>query len=237
MPFPLSLLNSRSSQHPSRSSSPGVDGYDSSSSTDSTETAKSSVHRVHSDHNRSHRSSSYVVSSSTSLHAPAGTFLGTPEFLLHPPIDAGRSSVSSTATSTPVPSRAPSPLPQFYSSTPSSTYTSDADSEPTSPLLARNRRHRWWVDDGRRWWGYGRDGRRRRRRRESFFSARSIKRLLRTVIRHPLFPTQPTSIVSAAPCSFPVYSVAGKLLGLLLPSQRSWGCTGHTAHRTRLLHH
>ena len=198
MPFPLNLLNSRQSSQSHRSDSPNIDGYDTSSSSDSTETAKSL--RPQRDHNRPQRPS-YVVSSSTSLHTPPGNFVSTPDFILHPSLDHPRPS-SSQNSSVPSPSRPHPPLPQFYS-TPSSTYTSDADSEPTSPLLSRTRRRRWWVDDSSRWWSSQSDRRRRRRRRDSCFSVRSFKRLIRAIIRHPLFPTQPTSIVSPFSLSFP----------------------------------
>lgn len=214
MPFPLSLLANRNPPPPPRVLSPTPNEYDSASSTDSTETAKShclSQHTHAHGHASSHlhpsgHRSSFVASSSTSLLPPSGSFAASSEFLLHPTShhsepaasSAGRLSVSSTATSTPIPSRSTSPLPQFFTaSTPSSSaYTSDADSEPTSPLLARNRKNsRWWYDDSRRWWISNRDSRRRRRRRENCLGTRSITRIVRMILRHPLFPTSPTSIV------------------------------------------
>ena len=192
MPFRLDLLgprNTRSSSNTNPRVSISSSGdYDSSDSTDSTETAKSCFRSPHDTRD----SNVYVASSSTSYRASS-------EFLLHPSHsthDPGRLSTSSSVVPTPIPSRSGSPLPQFFSSTQSSSCTSDADSEPTSPLLPRNRRNRWWNDDGRRWWVASREGRRRRRRKGSWYSPRSIRRFIRAVLRHPLFPTQPTSIVS-----------------------------------------
>lgn len=187
MPFQLNILGPRD-RHPHpppRISSPGVDDYDSEDSTDSNVTRKSY-------RNVSHHRPPFVASSS-SLRTPS--FLGSSDYLLHPHADHGRLSLSSTATSTPIPSRSASPLPQFFPSVPSSTYASDADSEPTSPLLARNRKSRWWNDDGRRWWIASHDVRKRKRRRAGCFNFRSLKRIVRMILRHPLFPTQPTAIV------------------------------------------
>lgn len=226
MPFPLNLLGPRSPQPPRLPSPGPDDYDSSSSTDSAStakfhahpsHSPRAVNHHEINQHPQSHHfgsraghRTSFTASASSSLLAPSGSsFVGSSEYLLHPhshshPLaqgDAsggGRLSVSSTATSTPIPSRSTSPLPQFYSSAsaPSSTYTSDADSEPTSPLLARNRKNRWWNDDGRRWWLTPRDTRRRRRRRDGCFSARSFKRAIRVILRHPLFPTQPTSIVS-----------------------------------------
>ncbi|KAI5121248.1 hypothetical protein M0805_002294 [Coniferiporia weirii] len=208
MPFPLGLLGSRTTRNiPPRISTPNPldNDYDSASSTDSTETAKSCPRSSHDSRDRS----SYVASASSSL-APYRT---STDCLLHPPShEPGRFSQSSTATSTPVPSRTSSPLPQFYSSAPSSSCTSDADSEPTSPLLPRNRKNRWWNDGSQRWWTASREGRRKRRRKESWYSVRSIRRFVRIVLRHPLFPTQPTSIL----VSLLVLTIFAILLTLLL---------------------
>ncbi|OCB90095.1 hypothetical protein A7U60_g2653 [Sanghuangporus baumii] len=211
MPFRLNLLSPRNTRNSQTNPRLSITGdYDSSDSTDSTETAKSCFRSSHDgrDHNV------YVASSSTSL-APSASYRASSEFLLHPSShyhDSGRISSSSSAVPTPIPSRTGSPLPQFFSSAQSSSCTSDADSEPTSPLLPRNRRNRWWNDDGRRWWLASHEGRRRRRRRGSWYSPRSVRRIVRAVLRHPLFPTQPTSIL----LTLLVLTIFGILLTLLL---------------------
>jgi hypothetical protein len=189
MPFALNLLPPRS---PSRSHRP-LDDYDGnsscSSSTESNVTVRSSRGSATGAPTARPRSSMQRTSSLTST-----TTQGPPEFLLPQSVNPS-----------PVPSRSPSPLPIHYASpgASSSSYTSDADSEPTSPLLglANARRRYWWNDDAHSWWHMGSrpdDSRRRRRRlrRETRFGFRSLKRQVRQLIRHPLFPKQPTSIVS-----------------------------------------
>ncbi|KAG6814053.1 hypothetical protein H0H92_003100 [Tricholoma furcatifolium] len=95
--------NTRKLQPPSL-----LDDYDSTSSTDS-------------DRNNAR----------TRLVATAATTAPRSDFLYpHSHHQSGRSSVSSTATSTPLPSRSSSPLPQFYPSNPSSSCTSDSESLP-----------------------------------------------------------------------------------------------------------
>lgn len=190
MPFALNLLPPRSS--PSRSQGP-LDDYDGnsscSSSTESNETIRSS--RGPTAALTARPRSSMQRTSSTQITST--TAQGPPEFLL-----------PQSANPSPVPSRSPSPLPIHYISpgASSSSYTSDADSEPTSPLLglANSRRRSWWNDDAHRWWLMGsRPNSRRRRqrlRRETRFNFRSLKRQVRRLIRHPFFPKQPTSIVS-----------------------------------------
>ncbi|KAG5647962.1 hypothetical protein DXG03_006996 [Asterophora parasitica] len=149
----------RAPAHNPRRTTIMVDDYDSASSTDED--------RIH---HRSHVQSNSVASSS---------------FLFAP---SGRSSLSSTATSTPLPSRSNSPLPQFYSSNPSSSCTSDTDSEPVSHLL-RNRNH-WWRENRRSWWSVS-----RRRRKRDGCTLRFIKKWTRRLVRHPFFPSQPITIV------------------------------------------
>ncbi|KDR84965.1 hypothetical protein GALMADRAFT_233482 [Galerina marginata CBS 339.88] len=111
---------------------------------------------------------------------------------LFPP--SGRSSVSSTASSTPLPSRSTSPLPQFYPVAQSSSSPSDSDSEePSSPLLRDHpNRNPWWREHGRRtWWS----GTNRRRQKRGWRITRVSKRWLRRLVRHPFFPSQPITIV------------------------------------------
>lgn len=116
-------------------------------------------------------------------------------FLFPPRNPSRHSSLNSTTHSTPVPSRSPSPHPhpshQFYPSGLSSSCPSDTDDEPNSPLLSWSRsRNSWWREQRGQWWGPS-----RRRRRRSWRITRLVKRWLRSVIRHPLFPSQPITIV------------------------------------------
>ncbi|KAF8807379.1 hypothetical protein BYT27DRAFT_7189471 [Phlegmacium glaucopus] len=107
---------------------------------------------------------------------------------------SGRSSTSSTASSTPLPSRSNSPLPQLYPSNHSSSCPSesDSDTEPSSPLLLdRVNRDSWWREDRRTWWSSST----RRRRKKGGRIVRFLKRWLRRLVRHPFFPSQPTTIV------------------------------------------
>jgi hypothetical protein len=153
-----------------------AEDYDSSSSTESTETP------------RSHHSQPR-----TRVPFPTSTATGSssPNFLLPLPGGSGRSSL----TSTPVPSRSSSPLPHFFSSVPSSSCTSDTESEPNSPLLGGRPRSPWWREDRRRWWTIGRNVRSRRKRHGGYL--RTIKKCIRRLLRHPFFPRQPITIVRA----------------------------------------
>ncbi|KAF8078648.1 glycosyltransferase family 31 protein [Lyophyllum atratum] len=151
--------------NPRRSTSTMLDGYDSASSTDSD--------RIH---------------GRTRLLPTGASSAPRPDFLFPPHHQSGRSSVSSTATSTPLPSRSTSPLPQFYSSNPSSSCTSDTDSEPMAHLL-RNR-NLWWRENRRSWWSVS-----RRRRRRDGRIVRFLKKWTRRLVRHPFFPSQPITIV------------------------------------------
>lgn len=119
------------------------------------------------------------------------------------------SSVCSTATNTPVPSRAPSPPPFYYSGT--SSCSSDSESEPDSPLLGPTRRRQSWRESERpRWWslpfGSGSSSvnvtepwRRRRQWRDLKGILRSCKRIFRRMVRHPFFPKTPVTIVRLVP--------------------------------------
>ncbi|EJF66745.1 hypothetical protein DICSQDRAFT_151176 [Dichomitus squalens LYAD-421 SS1] len=130
---------------------------------------------------------------------------------LYPPDarEAASHSVCSTATSTPIPSRAPSPF-LYYSGT--SSCDSDSESEPESPLLGEVgiRRRSGWLEDERPRWRLFRLGagghanvhangeiwrRRRRRWRDFVWGLRSSKRLLRRLVRHPFFPKTPVTIL------------------------------------------
>ena len=131
---------------------------------------------------RNHAKSRQPSSSATSSHS---------HFLAIP---SRRSSTSSTASSTPLPSRSNSPLPQLYptnqfSSCPSE---SDSDSEPRSPLLLNIvNRDDWWRENRRPWWSSST----RRRRKKTWRIVRFLRRWLRRLVRLPFFPSQPITIV------------------------------------------
>jgi len=112
-------------------------------------------------------------------------------FLFPPSARASRSS-------TPVPSRSTSPLPQFYPTTLASSSCpsdSDSDEEPTEPLF-RDRvgrdRDPLWRERRRPWWTVSN----RRRPKQGGWIVRGARRWLRGLVRHPLFPSQPITIVS-----------------------------------------
>lgn len=109
----------------------------------------------------------------------------------------GRVSLSSTASSTPLPSRAPSPLPRYYHHQhhPSSSCPSDSETELNSPLIrSTSSSSRYpWIRESRRsssWWSAP-----RRRSRNTNKVARTLRRWMRYVVRHPLFPAQPITLV------------------------------------------
>ncbi|SJL05639.1 uncharacterized protein ARMOST_08985 [Armillaria ostoyae] len=112
-----------------------------------------------------------------------------PAFLYLPQSHSGRTSVSSTANSTPVPSRSTSPLPQFFiSHASSSSCSSETESESGSPLLTRRTPSTWRED--RRWWSFT-----RRKRRRGGGVLRTLKKWTRRIVRHPLVPQQPITII------------------------------------------
>ena len=118
---------------------------------------------------------------------------------LYPPRPPSVSlSACSSVTSTPLPSRAPSPLQSYYSGT--SSCDSDSEDEPDSPLLSRTRQEPPWRETERpRWFLRLRtnDARRGRLRwRDVVWGLRSCKRLVRRLVRHPFFPKTPVTIVS-----------------------------------------
>lgn len=174
MAFSINLLRPQSP----RADPPNhLESYDSSSSTDSEDTAR---------HTRSRAAFVPSTSATGSSDSPRSTV-----FLFPPTRPIGRSPVSSTASSTPVPSRSTSPLPQFYPPNHSSSCPSDTDSEPHSPLMRGSPNfHPWWRDNRRGWWSTS-----RRRRKRSGYVARTLKRWMRRVLRHPFFPSQPITIV------------------------------------------
>jgi hypothetical protein len=120
-------------------------------------------------------------------------------FLFRGPESSTRSSVCSTAATTPAHSRSASPSPLFYSSAPS-TCSSDTDSDPASPLLTSGLERPWWREDAttrRRWWPVSNNFSPRRRRRGHNYNwgFRAFKRILRRLCRHPFVPKQPVMIV------------------------------------------
>ncbi|KIJ68480.1 glycosyltransferase family 31 protein [Hydnomerulius pinastri MD-312] len=103
------------------------------------------------------------------------------------------SSESSSSSATPTPSRVPSPSPSFPSHRLSSS-ASDADGEPGSPLLGLGA-YTSYRDGSRGWWNLSPTSRRRRKRDARLW--RTMKKGARRVVRHPLFPQQPLSIIFA----------------------------------------
>ncbi|KAF8922596.1 hypothetical protein CPB85DRAFT_1268279 [Mucidula mucida] len=114
--------------------------------------------------------------------SPRPTFL----FL---PSSPGRNSANSTANSTPNVSRSTSPLPQYFTLAHSSC-SSETESEPSSPLLSRRTSSGTWRQQDRRWWEFSN----RRRRREGRF-LRILKKWMRRIVRHPLVPKHPITII------------------------------------------
>ncbi|KAG6336678.1 hypothetical protein ID866_2425 [Astraeus odoratus] len=102
---------------------------------------------------------------------------------------------SSESTAMPTPSRAPSPSPSYPSHRFSSSI-SEADNGPNSPLLVGFGGARPTFRDGiRNLWNVNQNSRRRRKRERRIW--RSIKKAARRVVRHPLFPRQPLTIIFA----------------------------------------
>lgn len=100
--------------------------------------------------------------------------------------DGGRS--SSESSTTPTPSRAPSP--SLYPSHRPSFSISEADGSPASPLLFSPGIRR---GDVRNWWNLSPNSRRRRKRERTVW--RALKKAARRIVRHSLFPRQPLTIV------------------------------------------
>ncbi|THV07757.1 hypothetical protein K435DRAFT_742169 [Dendrothele bispora CBS 962.96] len=122
---------------------------------------------------------------------------------------SGHSNCSS-ASSTPVPSRAGSPLPQFLISNPSyssSSYSESESEQEFAPSLGRNRRSSW-RGDRTRWWPLPPSGGRRR----DFSLFRKIKRFFRRIVRHPFVPKTPLTII----LSFMIFTFFAISLTLLL---------------------
>ncbi|KZT30563.1 glycosyltransferase family 31 protein [Neolentinus lepideus HHB14362 ss-1] len=170
-----------------------VDEYEPSSGTESSETPsrRSSVYYP--------RPRNPFIASSSSpsnlLQIPSRNPTPVSDYYRHHPSGVSSRSVCSTATNTPLPSRSASPLPHFLASGSSSACTSDSESEPyesASPLLGTPRGP-WWREDRRRWWMFGTPTRRRRRRGFSWW--RRLKRGIRKIVQHPLFPSQPITII------------------------------------------
>ncbi|KAF9229255.1 hypothetical protein BS17DRAFT_689450 [Gyrodon lividus] len=101
------------------------------------------------------------------------------------------SSETSTSSVTPTPSREPSPSPLF----PLHRVSSDADGEPTSPFLGSSGAYTTSRDGSRRWWNPSPHSRRRRKREGRIW--RALKKGARRIVRHPLFPQQPITIIFA----------------------------------------
>lgn len=100
-------------------------------------------------------------------------------------------SASSSRSTTPLPSRSVTPAPS-RPATPTfgSVYGStEDDTEDDGPLLPRRTRRGWWTPGSHR-------STRSRRKHDPLYGVHGWRRLLMAVVRHPLFPTQISSIVS-----------------------------------------
>ncbi|KAF9237335.1 glycosyltransferase family 31 protein [Melanogaster broomeanus] len=114
----------------------------------------------------------------------------------YPDTTRGRSSTeSSIYSATPTLSRVPSPSPPLPSHRFSSS-VSDPDDEPTPPpLLGSLGTHTTFRDGSRSWWIFSPHSRRRRKRDGRIW--RTLKKGARIIVRHPLFPQQPITIIFA----------------------------------------
>ncbi|KAI0308230.1 hypothetical protein B0F90DRAFT_1681188 [Multifurca ochricompacta] len=132
---------------------------------------------------------------------------------------SGRTSLNSSAMSTPLPSRSSSPLPQFYSSALSSASDTDSD-DPVSPLLLDTYAIPYLGDVQPRWWQL-RQRTHRRTRRSAGCRFRSIVRFLRRVFRHPFFPSilLPSYLLSLLFFSILALSTTFLLIHLLNPDK------------------
>ena len=120
--------------------------------------------------------------------SPEIPFAGPPPYLSI--YAANNSALPLPAGSSPIPSRASSPLPFLYSSAPSSA-SSELESDGEAPVLTRRRitprerPPRWWFSQSTL----------RRRRRESGWFLRQVRRWTRAIVRSPFCPRQPWTIV------------------------------------------
>ncbi|KDQ16752.1 glycosyltransferase family 31 protein [Botryobasidium botryosum FD-172 SS1] len=213
IPFSLSL-----SRPPSRPPSPPPPGSPSSDDDNDPDRGDSAFdddsdyphsRSLHPHHQSSRRYASFAPrASASSQHIPA------PELLFA--LSSAPPSGTSSAAITPMNSRPSSPSPlAIHSISYGSNSEDDSHDQLSSPLLGlgfsdRDRRssRRWPLASGRRrWWDSSRS---KRRKRDS--GLRGWKRLVGQVIRHPLFPTQPTTIL----LSFLVFTAFALSLTLLL---------------------
>lgn len=101
---------------------------------------------------------------------------------------------SSESTATPTPFRTPSPSPTYPSHRLSSSI-SEVDDGPTSPLLPSQGEAYTFRDGIRNLWHLNPNPRRMRTRERKIW--RTLKKGARRVVRHPLFPRQPLTIIFA----------------------------------------
>ncbi|KAF8708394.1 galactosyltransferase, partial [Rhizoctonia solani] len=133
----------------------------------------------------------------------AYAFDSTPGYLFPPP----RSPASSSLSITPLPSRSATPAPSrpttpTFGSGFGSVYAStEDDTEDDGPLLPRRTRPGWWSSRPTR----------SRRKRDPLYGVHGWKRCLMVVVRHPLFPTQISSILLAL-LLFALFALALTLL-------------------------
>ncbi|KAG8698629.1 hypothetical protein FRC08_005796 [Ceratobasidium sp. 394] len=128
--------------------------------------------------------------------------------LLFPPSHhfSTAASASSSRSTTPLPSRVTTPAPS-RPTTPTfgSVYGStEDDTEDDGPLLPRRTRRGWWTPGSHR-------SIRSRRKRDPLYGVHGWRRLLMAIVRHPLFPTQISSILLAL-LLFALFALAVTLL-------------------------
>ncbi|KAG8748454.1 hypothetical protein FRC10_003587 [Ceratobasidium sp. 414] len=128
--------------------------------------------------------------------------------LLFPPSHhfSTAASASSSRSTTPLPSRTTTPVPS-RPTTPTfgSVYGStEDDTEDDGPLLPRRTRRGWWTPGSHR-------SIRSRRKRDPLYGMHGWRRLLMAIVRHPLFPTQISSILLAL-LLFSLFALAVTLL-------------------------
>lgn len=114
------------------------------------------------------------------------------------------SSATSTANSTPVSSRPPSPQQHVYfPSQPPSPYCSGSESDGETTYLTsfNNRRHTWWREDRRLWWSGPHRGRRKDHWKVVRVCRRWTKRILRFLFNRAHLYTIVRLSSDIVPCS------------------------------------
>lgn len=124
------------------------------------------------------------------------------------------SSDSASSYTTPVASREPTS--SSYSTYRFTSSASDIDGETASPLLGTSGIYTSVRDGSRRWWSLHPHSRRRRKREGRIWW--TFKKATRRVVRHPLFPQQPITMVRCfhVPLALQVRLTPDEIFALLL---------------------